>query len=220
MGYFSVTRIIHHFSFKDVQDDLNYICETYFPKSKPPRGTVPTSTRTHLSIKTLDLFGYKIFQTSHESLLLEKLNDVATISCDARFILDECLIYLGQERLSIPKYSRLQKIVTGVLSPFGWFPRGTPKYEDVILLNTNLSRDVELIRDEKLALETRLMNDLSDERGKVGELEARQLASSQRIIELEEANKQLEASKVNDDIREQLQQMSLSLKAIEDRKKK
>ncbi|HGG5248487.1 TPA: DUF4158 domain-containing protein [Salmonella enterica subsp. enterica serovar Paratyphi B] len=51
-----------------------------------------------------------------KSLLIIRLKDVATICMDPKYILDELLAFLGQQRIALPGYSTVQNLISEVLN--------------------------------------------------------------------------------------------------------
>lgn len=117
IGYFRAKPVSLTFRFKDVQEDLEYICNTYFPGRKPPTQDLPKSTRHKLALKMLSIVGYTRFsRQTHLPQLSKRLEDVATIHADAKYVFDECLVFFGQKRIALTGYTTLQDIITSTLS--------------------------------------------------------------------------------------------------------
>lgn len=79
IGYFRAKPVLLNFQFKDVQADLEYICETHFPGRKIPKQDLPKSTKHKLTMKMLSIVGYsRLNRQKHLPLLDKRLSDVAT----------------------------------------------------------------------------------------------------------------------------------------------
>lgn len=116
LGYFRARPTMRHFHFKNVQDDLAYVCETYFPGKKCPRGKLPATTKTTLFKKVLAVTGFcSLDQRKHKSKLLARIRDTATICVDPPYVFDECLAYCRQNHIALPGYTTLQDMVSDVL---------------------------------------------------------------------------------------------------------
>lgn len=116
IGYFRAKPVLIEFKFRDVQEDLEYICNIYFAGRKPPKRDLPTSTQNKLTTKMLSILGYARFnRKSHMPTLKKRLNDVATICNEAKYVFDECIAFFGQERVALTGYSTVQDIISSVL---------------------------------------------------------------------------------------------------------
>lgn len=114
-GYFRAKPVIPKFTLDDVMGDAEYIRKTYFPDKKPALGRLPKSTRSKLVGKMLETLGSARLSKTHQTDLIARMKDVATICTDPRYIFDEGLAFLGQQRIALPGYTSLQNLVTEVL---------------------------------------------------------------------------------------------------------
>ena len=116
IGYFRAKPVVPQFTLKTAKQDVDYLCKTYFPHKKPRYGIVATSTRATLILKMLTLLDFERFERGkHGVPLMARLQDVATIYNDPRYIFDECITFFGQRRIALPRYTTLQELVTEVL---------------------------------------------------------------------------------------------------------
>lgn len=114
ISYFRVKPVMpkfrFRFRFRNVQDDLIYLCKTYFPGKKPPKMGLTTDAQYTLSEKMLSVLGYSRFDRKrHHSALRKRLDDAATIRAEAKYVFDEFISFFGQEEISLTGYSTLQK---------------------------------------------------------------------------------------------------------------
>ncbi|RDH41873.1 DUF4158 domain-containing protein [Zooshikella ganghwensis] len=116
IGYFRAKPVIPKFQLKDVQEDIEFLCKTYFSSSKPKLVTIPKSTRSKLISKMLSMLDFEHFTKLHQANLIVRLKDVATICIEPRYIFDECLAFFGQQRLALAGYTTLQDLITDILS--------------------------------------------------------------------------------------------------------
>jgi len=117
IGYFRAKPVSLTLQFKDVRADLEYIRDTHFPGRKIPKQDLPKSTKHKLATKMLSIVGYSRFsRQNHLPGLSKRLEDVATIHAEAKYVFDECLAFFGQERIALTGYTTLQDIITGTLS--------------------------------------------------------------------------------------------------------
>ena len=115
VGYFRARPVISKFTLDDVAGDAEYIRKTYFPDENTDLGQLPKSTRSKLVGKMLDTLGFVRLSKAHQENLIARMKDVATICTDPRYIFDEGLAFLGQQRIALPGYTSLQSLVTEAL---------------------------------------------------------------------------------------------------------
>ncbi|WP_345860581.1 Tn3 family transposase [Shewanella algae] len=116
IGYFRSKPVIPQFHLKDVKQDVRYICQTYFAGVKPQYTALPKSTRSRLVSQVIDFLGFEQLTSRTSECLVTRLQDVATIYNNPRYIFDECLTFLGQQRIALPAYTSLQDFVTQAMS--------------------------------------------------------------------------------------------------------
>lgn len=116
IGYLRAKPTIPKFELKDVQEDIKYICETYFSNAKPQLITLAKSTRSKLIYQVLSLLDFQQLTSKPQRNLITRLQDVATISTDPKYMFDECLAFFGQQRITLPGYSTIQDLITQALS--------------------------------------------------------------------------------------------------------
>lgn len=116
MGYFRSKPVIPQLHLKDVRKDVRYICQTYFAGAKPQYTVLPKSTRSRLVSQVIDFLGFEQLTPRMSERLVTRLQDVATIYNNPRYIFDECLTFFGQKRIALPAYTSLQDFVTRAIS--------------------------------------------------------------------------------------------------------
>lgn len=116
IGYFRAKPVIPRFQLCDTEEDTRYICDTF--KLDIPRWdwTVSKGARANMVSQTLSALGFSQLKQEQSRRLSIRLADVATISTEPKYILDECLAFLGQNRIALPGYSTLQDLVTATLT--------------------------------------------------------------------------------------------------------
>ncbi|MEX6138763.1 DUF4158 domain-containing protein [Providencia hangzhouensis] len=70
----------------------------------------------HLIAKMHEILGFSRLLRQDKQALIERLGDVATICTYPKYIFDECLAFLGQNRIGLVGYSTLQNMITTVLA--------------------------------------------------------------------------------------------------------
>ncbi|OLQ73217.1 hypothetical protein BIT28_25710 [Photobacterium proteolyticum] len=116
IGYFRAKPVIPRFRLCDAEEDTRYICDAF--KLDIPRWdwTVSKGARAGMVSKMLSVLGFRPLKHEQTRRLSLRLADVATISTEPKYILDECLAFLGQNRITLPGYSTLQDLVTSALT--------------------------------------------------------------------------------------------------------
>tara|TARA_R110001583_G_scaffold194762_2_gene366866 strand:+ start:232 stop:3063 length:2832 start_codon:yes stop_codon:yes gene_type:complete len=116
LGYFRAHPVIFTFSFGDVKDDADYIKKKYFSDKMMSEDDLSPTTKTKLVNKLLKHTGYSTYRSKGiKSGLLKRLNDVAKINLEPRYLFDECLSYFGQNSLALVGYTTLQDVISSVL---------------------------------------------------------------------------------------------------------
>lgn len=95
IGYFRSKPVIPQFHLRDVRQDVRYICQTYFAGAKPQYTILPKSTRSRLMNQVIDFLGFEQLTPQTSVRLATRLQDVATIYNNPRYIFDECIGLFG-----------------------------------------------------------------------------------------------------------------------------
>lgn len=117
IGYFRYKPVLPEFTSKEVKNDIKYIIQTYYKNENPNLNiNIPKSTRSRLIKRMLSTLGFEQLTPPVKNELTERLNDVATICMEPKYIFDELLAFLGQRRIALPGYSTVQKLVSEALN--------------------------------------------------------------------------------------------------------
>jgi TnpA family transposase len=117
IGYFRYKPVLPEFTSKEVKNDIKYIIQTYYKNENPNLNiNIPKSTRARLIKRMLSTLGFEQLTPSVKNELTGRLNDVATICMEPKYIFDELLAFLGQRRIALPGYSTVQKLVSEALN--------------------------------------------------------------------------------------------------------
>ena len=116
IGYFRAKPTIPKVHLKEAKEDVSYICKTYFSGARPQFITLAKGTRSKLLNKVLSLLGFKKLVNVSQGNLTTRLQDVATICTDPRYMFDECLAFFSQKRIALPGYTSIQTLITQALS--------------------------------------------------------------------------------------------------------
>ncbi|ECJ2318337.1 Tn3 family transposase [Salmonella enterica subsp. diarizonae] len=117
IGYFRYKPVLPELTSKNVKGDVKYIIQTYYKnESTNINLNIPKSTKSRLVKRMLYTLGFEQLTPSIKCELSERLNDVATICMEPKYIFDELLAFLGQRRIALPGYSTVQKLVSEALN--------------------------------------------------------------------------------------------------------
>ncbi|MCW6556846.1 Tn3 family transposase [Yersinia ruckeri] len=109
--------MIPEFTSRSAKKDIKYIIKNFYPKASLDMNIdIPRSTITWLIKRMLSTLGFIQLTPSLKKEIIFRLNDVATISMDPRYIFDEMLAFLGQKRIALPGYSTVQDLVSEALN--------------------------------------------------------------------------------------------------------
>ncbi|HCC5806124.1 TPA: Tn3 family transposase [Escherichia coli] len=117
IGYFRYKPVLPEFTSKNVRGDIKYIIQTYYKNERTNLNIdIPKSTKSRLVNRMLSTLGFEQLTPSIKNELTDRLNDVATICMEPKYIFDELLAFLGQRRIALPGYSTVQKLVSETLN--------------------------------------------------------------------------------------------------------
>lgn len=97
--------------------DIKYIIQTYYKNERTNLNIdIPKSTKSRLVNRMLSTLGFEQLTPPIKNELTDRLNDVATICMEPKYIFDELLAFLGQRRIALLGYSTVQKLVSEALN--------------------------------------------------------------------------------------------------------
>lgn len=117
LAYFKAKQRFFSFTFGEVEEDVNYLLDHFFPRSnRAPLTTVskPTLLKQHDVI--LNLCRYQLCTVTDRQHLAQRAQQAARISSKPVYIFRELLQYLIEQRLVAPGYTVLQDIVGQALT--------------------------------------------------------------------------------------------------------
>jgi len=116
LGYFKSKPILINPSFKSMQADLSFISELYFEDLKYRRFSLKADQKSRLYERVLLLLGVSNWNDiEHQAGLVTYLLEKANSWAAPRAIFDAAIEYLAHNKIAIPAYSTLQKIISQVL---------------------------------------------------------------------------------------------------------
>ncbi|WP_141240733.1 DUF4158 domain-containing protein, partial [Providencia rettgeri] len=112
IGYFRYKPVLPELTSKNAKKDIKYIIQTYYKNESTVLNIdIPKSTKSRLVKQMLTMLGFEQLTPIMKIELAARLNDVATISMEPKYIFDEFLAFLGQKRIALPAYSTIQGTV-------------------------------------------------------------------------------------------------------------
>jgi len=111
LGYFKYRAIFFNFSFTDIEEDLNYILQQYFPKAKTPQIMINPKTQWQNQSAILTLLQFKLFDNTAKQKLETIAREKIKTCTDPRYIFDALIHFLDTHQITLPGYSILQDII-------------------------------------------------------------------------------------------------------------
>ena len=117
LGYFKAKQMFFSFDFHDVEDDVQYILEQYFPHTKMD-DLKAVNKRTNLRQRAtiLTFYKYRLCDAEERQKLTIKAQHAATVCSKPVYIFRHLLDYLGEQRIVLPGYSSMQDIIGNALT--------------------------------------------------------------------------------------------------------
>ena len=116
LGYFKSKHQFFTFTLNDVQEDVLYIINRYFPNKILIKSTLGRAARYLNQKYILENTGFAIFNRKiHIPILLEKARDLSRTSNDPLFLFRGLFDYLNLNKITIPGYSTFQEQLISVV---------------------------------------------------------------------------------------------------------
>lgn len=80
------------------------------------RNIISKRTKSRLLNSMLSILGFRQLTAPLKASLMIRLKDVATICMDPKYVFDELLAFLGQNRIALPGYSTIQDLISEALN--------------------------------------------------------------------------------------------------------
>lgn len=116
LGYFRAKNQFYDVTAQTSQEDLRYIVNRYFPDVRERLLVAPSRpTLQSLQNDVLELLGFRRW-SGMRAALAERLNELARLSAQPRYLVREAVAFLDRERIARPAYSHLQDLIGEVMS--------------------------------------------------------------------------------------------------------
>jgi Domain of unknown function (DUF4158) len=117
LGYFKAKWQFFVYEREAVLDDLDYILQKHFPgRELATVKGLSKPTRLEQQRIILQLFDYRIADSTAKAELEQKAQRVAMLSTHPVFILREALKYLTNQRIVAPRYTTMQDMVSRIVA--------------------------------------------------------------------------------------------------------
>lgn len=117
LGYFKCKPILLNPTYKSMQKDLAFIARHHFKDLTFRRFTLKADQKSRLYERVLSIIGVKSWKDKeHQPQLIEHLLVCAESWVAPRALFDAAIEYLAHQKIAIPAYSTLQKIVSQVIN--------------------------------------------------------------------------------------------------------
>jgi TnpA family transposase len=111
LGYFKSKRKIFTIDLKKCYRDLRYINKVYLNGKSLPVKLPSTGNITSCNNKVLSLTGYKPFNKQNKNILKEFVQFTVRKTLNPRTIFSDIVDFLDDEKIELPGYSYLQKLI-------------------------------------------------------------------------------------------------------------
>ncbi len=117
LGYFKVKPIILSPLYHQVKHDLKFVYQTIIPGPGLRPFNLDQKTKNRIYRRILTLCGHQRWdESAHLPALLKYLEVQAHAWIDPRHLFDSSIEYLSSNKIAIPSYSTLQKIISHVVN--------------------------------------------------------------------------------------------------------
>lgn len=116
IGYFKAKQLFFKFSWDEVEDDVSFIIQEYFPDQDIQLEPISKHQHYALCSTIADFFDYNLWSKKHECLLYEQACQILRRDINPQFIVIELLSVLRENKIMRPRYTTLQTIVSQVLN--------------------------------------------------------------------------------------------------------
>lgn len=117
LGYFKAKNQFFKYQHNEVKSDVGYIVNRYFDENQLTRPILSRETKRQNQIRIIDLLGFAYFNKSeHGGPLLSKARELCRLSVNPVFIFRELIEFVYKEKMTTPKYTTLQEIISNALS--------------------------------------------------------------------------------------------------------
>jgi len=115
LGYFKAKHQFFNFTLEDVQEDVDYIINTFFSGQILKKLSLSRTHRYRNQLSILNLMNITLFDAkTHIPVLLEYSHSLCRISNDPFFLFRNLFEYLKTNKITIPGYTNFQEHIVSV----------------------------------------------------------------------------------------------------------
>jgi len=111
LGYFKARHMFFIFHLNEVDEDVRYVGERYFPDFKDDEPTIARGTRLKQQRLILGLCNYRSWNAGAQKKLDAKARQAAMICAKPIYLFRELIYHLADQRMVAPGYSIMQDTV-------------------------------------------------------------------------------------------------------------
>lgn len=117
IGYFKAVKMFYRITWDEANpEDCRFIMQQYFSNQQLEQNTI-SKYEYYTQCRTItELFGYRLWDKSHQQLLYSHAAKVLLRDTNPQFIAMELLSYLQIQKIIRPGYTTLQTIVSAVIN--------------------------------------------------------------------------------------------------------
>lgn len=112
LGYFKCKSMFFDIRFNLVIEDVNYILREHFNGSGKTKNMVSQKTKTENKSRVLKILDFRLFDKEAREMLENQAIQSIRISANPKYIFDKLIDFLGENNISTPGYSTLQKVIS------------------------------------------------------------------------------------------------------------
>jgi hypothetical protein len=116
LGYFKARRMFFVFNFPEVEEDVTYIQQQYFPNFVLTALSITKTTRLKHQHLILQLCNYRSCNARKRHQLKTKAHQAAVVCARPIYVFRELVNYMEEQRIVVPGYSFLQDAVREALA--------------------------------------------------------------------------------------------------------
>jgi Domain of unknown function (DUF4158) len=114
-GYFKAKHLFFNIRYTDVKDDISFIMNHFMPNDIVPRQLPTRKIQARTKNKILQLMQFSDNTNKIDNLILEKSGVLAKATQNPLEIFEEVVKCLGDNKMVLPSYSRLQDTIGAAL---------------------------------------------------------------------------------------------------------
>ena len=116
LGYFKARKMFFVFEPREVEEDIRFIRERYFPDFQDSDLSISKVTRLKQQRMILKLGNYRNWMRNSRPCWRRRARQAAMVCGKPIYVFRELMHYLAEQRIVAPGYSTMQDIVGGALA--------------------------------------------------------------------------------------------------------